>query len=191
MVYQNKYEAAECLISGKLFVGSLCNKIYRSLLFREVRLDTSLAINEDVLFNSELFSKANNLVYTDIGKYLMYERKGSATSGTDQYKQFIDCAEASRKILLVYRTTPVEQTAMKRNLYSLISLYRWYVMNSLIKSRQERKDLANHIEAIIKKRTDISQRQCLNYRFMRYLPLLYKIAYRIYDKIRVPNWDVE
>lgn len=190
VVRQNNLEAAECLLSGRLFVGSLCNKVYRTRLFETVRLDTSIAINEDVLANAESFAKANELVYLDVGKYLMYERKGSATSGTKQHKIANDCVAAAEKILAIYVGTPIEQAAEERCLNTQIGLYRWYVMNALTTSREERRKLAEKIDAVLKIRKDISFHQRLNYALMRYVPVLYKLAYEVYDKVRTPNWDV-
>ncbi len=190
VVRQNNFEAAECLLSGRLFVGSLWNKVYRAHLFEAVRLDTSIAINEDVLANAESFAKANELVYLDVGKYLMYERKGSATSGTKQHKILTDCVAAAEKMLQVYRDTPAEQAAEERVLNTQIGLYRWYVMNSSTDSRRNRKDSAKKIELILKNRSSIPPRQRINFALMRCVPVLYKLAYEVYDKVRTPNWDV-
>lgn len=189
MVRQNRFEAVECLLAGRLFVGSLWNKVYRSCLFEDVRLDTSLAINEDILANAEVFFRANELVYLDIGKYLMYERKGSATSGTKQHRIRTDCVNAAEKTLCKYQGTPAEAAAEERVLNTQIELYRWYVMNALKSSQQERRRLATGISFILKKRKDISSRQRVNYALMRRVPGLYKLAYFLYDRVRVPNWD--
>lgn len=191
LVRQNTYEAAECLLSGRLFVGSLCNKLYRSHLFFQVRMDKTLAINEDVLANAELFSRARELVYLDVGKYLMYEREGSATTGIKQHKAMIDCINAAEKMLLVYRSTPAEYAAQWRLLNTRIGLYRWYVMGNLADSRQKRSALAEKIDPMIRRRNDISLRNRINYALMRYVPAAYKVIYTIYDRIRVPNWDVK
>ena len=191
MVRQNRFEAAECLLAGRLFVGSLCNKVYRSGLFEGVRLDTSLAINEDILANAEVFFRANELVYLDIGKYLMYERKGSATSGTKQHRIRTDCVNAAEKMLRVFQGSPVEHAAENRVLNTRLGLYRWYVMHSLTNSCQERKVLAERIDQSLKGRKGISLRQCVNYTLMRYVPVLYKVIYAIYDGVRKPDWDVK
>ena len=191
LVRQNTYEAAECLLSGKLFVGSLCNKLFRSYLFVDVKFDTSLAINEDVLGNAVLFRKANKSVFLDVGKYLVYERTGSASSATKEFKKISDSVLAAEKMFLVYTGTPAEQSAEDRVLNTQIGLYRWYVMNTLPTSRKERRELATIIDTILKQREDIPSRQRLNYALMRNMPALYKLAYSLYDRIRVPNWDVE
>ncbi len=189
-VRQTRYEAAEYLLSGKMFVGSLCNKLFRAHLLAGVRFDTTLAINEDVLANAVLFSKANESVFLDVGKYLVYERVGSASSVTKELKKISDSVLAAEKMLLVYKHTPAEQAAEDRVLNTQIGLYRWYVMNSLPDSRNNRETLAAKIESILKIRKDIPPRQRMNFALLRYFPTLYKLLYSIYDRVRVPNWDV-
>ena len=172
LVRQSKYEATECLLLGRLFVGSLCNKVYRMRVFESTRMDSALAINEDVLANAEVFAKSNDLVYLDVGKYLMYERNGSATSGTKRYRILTDCAAAAEKMLTIYQGTPSEKAAEERVLNTQIGLYRWYVMNNLSASRKERKMLSQKIDLILSQRKDISTRQRMNYALMRYAPIL-------------------
>ena len=190
VVCQNKYEAAECLAFGRLFVGSLWNKLFRANLFHSIRMDTQLVINEDVLILAELFYCARNVVYIDIGKYFFYERDSSVTSVTKHYKKLMDCLVVAERILSLYQDTPAAQAAEERVLNTRIGLYRWYVMNTLPTSRKERATLAKEIDAILKQRRDFSSRQRLNYVLMRNVPYLYKLAYSLYDIIRVPNWDV-
>lgn len=190
LVRQDRYEAAECILSGRMFVGSLCNKLFRSHLLKEVRFDTTLSINEDVLANAVLFSKSNKSVFLDISKYLVYERLGSASSVTREHKKLSDSVLASERMLQVYLGTPVEQVAEERVINTNIGLYRWYVMNALTTGHQERKNLAKKIDSILRKREDISSRQRINYGLMRYIPILYRLLYSVYDVIRIPNWDV-
>lgn len=190
VVWQNKYEATECLAVGRLFVGSLWNKLFRAKLFHSIRMDTQLVINEDVLILAELFNCARNVVYVDIGKYLFHERGSSVTSVTKPHKKLMDCLAVAERILSIYQNTPARQAAEERVFNTRIGLYRWYVMNALTTSREERRKLAEKIDAVLKKRKDISFRQRLNYALMRYVPVLYKLAYEVYDKVRTPNWDV-
>ena len=191
IVVQNSIEAATCLLQGTLFVGSLCNKLYRAYLFEGVRLDTTLAINEDILANAELIKKANALLFYDIGKYLMYERKGSATSGTKQKKIHIDCVSAAEKMYAIYSNTPVEECAAKRLSIMLMQLYRWYVRYELTNSYMIRKELDKRIRQVMRIRLKKSVREYINYYLLRFFPHMYKIAYGMYDRIRIPNWDVE
>lgn len=189
-VCQNKYKASECLLSGKLFVGSLCNKIYRASLFKGIRLDESLKINEDILFNAELFVRANEIVFIDVGKYLMYEREGSATSSTNQFKSLTDCESAAFKMVSLFENTPVEIFAKERLLNCRLSLYRWYVMNDLQLLKKERGNLETKIDSMLNSGVNISSKQKINYKMMRFFPSVYGFLYKFYNKIRVPNWDV-
>lgn len=190
-VIQNRYEAAECLFRGTLFVGSLCNKLYKAHLFTEVRLDPTIAINEDILANAELFNCARHLVFQDVCKYYVHERVGSASSITKEYKKLIDSVNAAEKMLEVYKNTPAEAAAQERLIALQIGLYRWYVMNPMADTKESMRELSTHINDAINKKKHISLRQHINYKLMRYLPKLYKYAYTIYDGIRVPNWDVK
>ena len=190
-IWQTRYEAVECLLSGKLFVGSLCNKLFRARLFVDVQFDTTLTINEDVLGNAVLFSKSNKSDFVDIGKYLVYERIGSASSVTKEYKKLSDSVIAAQRMLQVYLGTPAQLAAEGRVLDTQIRLYRWYIMHTLASSHQERRELGKKIDEILRERKDISTRQHINYVLMRYLPFLYKLMYTVYERIRVPNWDVK
>lgn len=190
IVNQNKYEASDCLLRGSLFVGSMWNKLYRSQLFENVRLDTALAINEDVLANAELFCNANKLVFWDVCKYQFYERIGSVTTATKQKKKLCDCMDAAEKMYDMFRCTPAAAAAEERLINARIGLFRWYIMHSTKESNLSRKQLAGYIDDSLKKRKDISSRQRLNYKLMRHMPHLYRLLYSVYDKVRIPNWDV-
>lgn len=190
LVLQDKFQAAECLLGGRLFVGSLWNKIYRSHLFAGMKMDTNLAINEDVLANAELFAAAHKIVYLDVGKYLFYERKDSVTSSTALRKKLEDSSAAAAKMLAMYTGTPAQAAAGERLLFSWIGLYRWYVMHSMKDSKEKRRDLAGKIDAAMTE-LSVSGKQKLNYWMLKYAPCFYKLVYAIYDRIRVPNWDVE
>lgn len=191
VVRQNKYEAAECLVAGRLFVGSLWNKLFRADLFQSIRMDTQLVINEDILILAELFSVSNEILYLDIGKYLFFERTTSVTSSTKQHKKLMDCFAVATRMLDLFRGTSVESAAEERVLNTQIGLYRWYVMNEMANSKSERLDLSHKIDSVLRSYSAVSPRQRLNYMLMRYMPATYRLAYKIYDKIRVPDWDVK
>ena len=91
----------------------------------------------------------------------------------------------------MYVGTPVEQAAEVRVLNTQIGLYRWSIMNAFTTHRQERKKMADKIYAVLNRRQDIPFRQRLNYTLMHHMPILYKLTYSLYDRIRVPNWDVK
>ena len=190
-VIQTRYEAAECLLRGTLFVGSMWNKLYKAHLFTGVRLDPAVAINEDILANAALFNCARRLVFKDVCKYHVHERTGSVSSVTKEYKKWIDSVHVAEKMLAIYKNTPAEAAAEERFITLQIGLYRWYIMHSAENSKESMRVLSAHIDDAINMRKCISSRQYINYKLMRHFPRLYKLAYKIYDKIRVPDWDVK
>ena len=65
LVIQNHDEAIACLLDGRLFVGSICNKLYDKTIFSKCRLDESIKYNEDILLNFFLFDQVVSSVYID------------------------------------------------------------------------------------------------------------------------------
>ena len=190
LLVQDSWEASECLLTGKHFTGSPCTKLYRKDLFSDIRFDTELKINEDVLMNVEVFHKANKLVFLDVPKYCYYEREQSATRVTNRLKIKRDCVAASQRMLDLYQGTPLEQACAGRLHYSLLDLYREGLLRDASGTRAERKALRPQVKAVAKIIHGGDRRSRWNYRFMRYLPWLYVLVYRVFDKIRKPNIDL-
>lgn len=187
---QNKTDALACLLSGRLFVGSLCNKLYRAELFGGVRLDTQLKINEDVLANYELFLKAEQTVFIDEAKYNYISRKEtSSCAHTNRVKKAEDCAAAAKKMLALSGFDPqLRQLALKRYANMLLQVLKTYVL-----TKEKDKKKQKELQRLIKKYSGeaaYSGKQGMEIRLMRTFPPLYRLIYKIHDKIRVPNWDV-
>ena len=53
-------------------------------------------------------------------------------------------------------------------------------------TEEERKE----IDSMLNSGVNISSKQKINYRIMRFFPSVYGFLYKFYNKIRVPNWDV-
>ena len=187
---QKPEEALRCLITGQLFVGGLWNKLYRQCLFSDIRFDPDLKINEDVLVNYLAFRKAHHTVFLDKPLYHYYERVGSACNQTAQKKKLLDCAKATGQIYEGCLGTELQNAAAERYFVSLTGIYRFYVFDSMNRSRSQRLSL-HHTIKNIGARNSISRRQRLNYMAMHFFPRMYRILYRLYDTIRVPNWDVK
>ena len=190
LLIQDAWEASESLLTGKHFTGSPCTKLYRSQLFEGIRFDPELKINEDVWLNVQIFRNARKLVFWDVPKYCYYERAQSATRVTNRLKIKRDCVEASRRILELYKNTPLENACAAKLHYALLDLYREGLLCDYSGERKARKDIQRRIKAVSELLTEAPQRSVWNYRFMRYLPWLYILVYRIFDRIRKPNIDL-
>ena len=190
LLVQDGLEASRCFLSGKYFTGGPTNKIYRSSLVGDTRFDTSLKINEDLLFNAKLFPKAERVAFLDVPKYHYFERENSACHRTALIRKKQDVVAAAEQILQLFVNTSVEPIAANRLYYCLIDLYRAYLFNGLHKNRKECEEIHSRICEISPLCNSKSHRNENNYRFMRAFPLGYKLVYALYDHIRKPNWDI-
>lgn len=189
LIIQNGLQACECVVSGKYFTGSPCTKLYRKHLFDGIRFDPNLKINEDILLNIQLFQKANKLIFWDVPKYLYYEREQSATRKTNHFKIKNDCVSAAESMLNLLKGTFVERACLERLFYALVDLYRLYIFEQP-KDKSDQDIIHKRLYQIKVKIGKIPARIIWNYRFMRYLPKLYVLVYRLYAKLTVANNDI-
>lgn len=189
-VIQSSTEALECLITGKLFVGSLCNKIYKIELFQDIRLDPTIRINEDILANIHLFLKARKSCFIDLPLYVVYSRNGSATNATKEKRIAEDSAFVSGKIWELFQDTSLREPAAERLYKSLVGLFQVTSFSKEKDRNVKKKELIQEIDQIYQQCGTISRKQVLKYKALRYVPFLYKPAYKLYNRVRKPNWDV-
>ena len=113
------------LVQGRFIEPGLWNKLYRRDIVigfeKSVLWDSSIHINEDLLMNYILFSKAKKSIYEDISYYHYILRKGSAaTTHTSHYK-ITDPIRVMRLILKDCENVPeVYGVAVERYLRVLI-----------------------------------------------------------------------
>lgn len=190
LLIQNAEEATKYLLAGERFVSGLWNKMYRSELVTDVRFDPALKINEDVLFNVQVFQKAKTIAFYDVPKYHYFERENSACSRTALIRKKQDAVNAAEQILEICRDSSVESVAAGRLYYCLLDLYRAYIFDGIRKNHAacaKLHELACKTAALCQRDARHSH---MNYVFMRKLPVIYKAVYSIYDRIRKPNWDL-
>lgn len=80
---QDRLTGLRDLLEERTVGPSLCTKLYRRELFRDLseKMDCSIRNNEDMLMNFYLFSEAKQSVYADFCPYRYITRKGSAVTG--------------------------------------------------------------------------------------------------------------
>lgn len=181
---QNRVDALECLITGHLFNGSLWNKIYRRELIESLEFKEGLVINEDILFNIQAFNLAKTTVFFDVSKYNYMVRDGhSITNTTESIKKALDYTYVSQYIYENITDESLKEITVNRYVNILCNLYRVTTDKKVKKNIKTKfKELRNN---------------CLHYNnkisvfLILYFPFIYKVIYGVYDKIRVPNWDVK
>ena len=190
LLFQTGEEAAASLLKGEYFVGSLCNKLFSSALINHLRLDTELKINEDVLFSFQAFSRAKKTVFLDLPKYHYFERANSSCARTHSLKKSRDCVIAAQKMLDMHHGDQLEHLCARRVWNSLTGLYRTCLLTDANGTRQERSGIRKRVKSVAPLCGKLSFRARLNWVLLKYLPGLYRLTYRVYDRIRKPNWDL-
>ena len=190
MLVHDAEKASECLISGRHFTGSPCNKLYRRVLFSDIRFDPTLKINEDVWMNVQVFYKAGKLVFWDVPKYNYFEREQSSTRVTNRLKFKRDCAEVAQRMLRLYLGTPLEKACASRLYYTLLDLYRECLLQNFCGTAEDRKNIHQQIQMVTKVTKVTNCRNHWNYAFMHSFPRLYVVVYRAFDRVRKPNIDL-
>ena len=143
-----------------------------------------------MLFNAQVFQRAGTIVFYDVPKYHYFERQSSACSRTSSIRKKQDTIAAAEKILGIYKNSPVEVYAAKKMYYSLLDLYRAYLFDGIRKNREAFGVLHQQVLDVAPLCGGSTQRNRMNYGFMRHFPVLYKLVYGLYDRIRKPNWDL-
>lgn len=190
LLIQSSDEVGICFLTGQRFTGSLWNKLFRREILDGVWFDESLKINEDLLFCAMAFQQAEKIVFLDAAKYHYFERINSACARTQAIRKKRDAADAMKKILAIYKSTPVEAYAAERYFYCLTDLYRAYLFDGIRKNRQRLEQLQQQMNEVEPHCQKHSMRLKANYAFMRCCPVAYKLIYSVYDRIRKPNWDI-
>lgn len=103
------YEESEMLkqVFGA-FEGFVCNKLYRKSLFqtKSIRLEQSIAVCEDLLFNVIYLLNCKKAVYNCGQKYFYRQIENSASNRLDNPKWF-DAMKAYQQIIRLVKDYPV------------------------------------------------------------------------------------
>lgn len=185
----NTEEAVEHFVKGDLFVGSNCNKIYCSELFDNLRFNNSIKINEDVLINFYLFSRSKKSVFIDRCYYNYHENFCSSSHKTYQEKVAEDVYYVNKLIYDECKGKSYESAGVRRYACALSGIYRVY----LFSKEKTNRDLSKKYKREIIKLYDeglLEGNNKTNAFLIKYFEFIYKPMYKIYNKIRKPNWDI-
>lgn len=185
---QNREDALNCLISGKLFTGSACSKLFRRDLLNGIRFDEKLKFNEDILFCFEAFSAANRIVFADHAFYNYYARIGESASFSEANNKVTeDACAVSGYMYRCAKGTPYESAAAERYIRSLSGQYRYCCKNDKKACREIRQKLKEVTTPAKIKDPKMRMTSLLIRRF----PGIYRLVYSAYSSVRKPNWEVK
>lgn len=186
VIPQNRQEALDCFVSGRLFGGGLWNKLFRAQLISEIEFREDLKINEDVLFNFEAFCKSNKTVFADYALYNYVARFGtSAVFRTPDEKKIKDSCEVSKLIYEKLKGTNLNNVAAERYIRSLSGYYEYCskYSPSLCKS------IAVTMQEVYATAKQLGRNMKITVSLIKYCPWLYRLVHVVYTKIRKPHWE--
>lgn len=96
---QNNEIGLKDLLTGNRVEPGIWNKIYKKELFKDIHIDESIKINEDLLINYYLFKKAKKSIFYDKCFYNYTIRKGSAATSKVNKNKIIDPIKVRKEIL--------------------------------------------------------------------------------------------
>ena len=185
-VLQTGEEANRCLLSGFMFTGSVCTKLFKNSIVSNLRFDGSLKANEDVLFDYLAFKKSKRVIFTDACLYNYYERVSSSCKTMGSIKSSEDCAKVEQIIWNSEKNTQLRVPALNKCFMAYSILYRTYLFAEDVR----RKNCERIISTLPVSELTVSTKYRINYIIMLRIPHIYKQFYSIYNKIRKPNWDL-
>lgn len=181
---QDRITGLKDLLAGSKIEPGLCNKLFHknlfhNLLHRDV-LPMDIKINEDLLMNFYLFLEAEHSVYEDFCPYHYIVRNTSASRQKLNKYKIYDPIGVKKRILEV---APVE---IKRDAERALFCTYINIYNTIILSDQpEFQEDARHIRQTMieqwSKVNQISKKQQLLARMIRYIPVIYPIIYNFYS----------
>ncbi len=181
-------EAMSCILSGNIFSGGLCNKLYASELFIDVRLAEKIKYNEDVLTNFYLFDKVEKSVFIDKSfyNYVAYE-----SSSTHSANALLSCQQllfVSKEMQRLSKGKTYENSSKNRVATCLLNLYRSYIFSGKINKIEKKKVMLEILEYKSQGFYKSNREKILLFLY-RYFPIVFKTFFGFYDKIRVKKLD--
>ena len=166
------------LLSGERIEPGLCNKLFRKDLFQDWEMDESIRINEDLLMNYYLFSKAEVSIFDDWCPYHYIVRSASASRAKMNAYKIYDPIRV-KEIILQAAPADIQTDARRAYINTCINTYHAL----LVAGAGYRDDLQKIRNLLEQEKTGFSAldtKRALMARLILYAPLLYRPVYRFY-----------
>ena len=139
IIQQSHDEAISCILNGNIFAGGLCNKLFDSKLFYDIRLDENIKFNEDVLANYCLFDKVDTSVYVDRALYNYVACESSSTHSANSLVSAEQSLFVAKKMLKLSKGKTYEYDSQNRVAKNLLVFYRAdiFACNKTLKSEKK------------------------------------------------------
>ena len=186
IILQNNEHGIFDLLNGSRIEPSLCNKLFRKSLFKNLQTDFSIKNNEDLLMNYYLFKESDKSVYEDFCPYRYIVRENSASKQSLNSSILSDPVKAANIIFNDIKDNKRLKSAAAR-LYGikLVSAATYNgkknaEINSVVKSaRKELKSFLSVYRLNISKRSDLIRTSVA-----AYFPKFYSLIHILYLKLK-------
>lgn len=95
LIVQDKVTGLIDLITGDRVEPSLCNKLYKKSLFKNIDCNLPIRINEDYILNLYLFSNSHKSVFLDKSLYTYFQNSDSGSTQTTKEYFYSDILKAA------------------------------------------------------------------------------------------------
>lgn len=185
LIIQNRKKGVLDLFDGTFIEPSLCNKIFKRKIVGDIRLDESIKINEDLLFNVLLFNNSSKSIFEDKAKYNYMKRDGSATtSKINDVRRVTDPRKVYRSIVEIFENNEeILQYAKKMEFSRNINIYNILSLNKSKEFIKLKDEIRNYIKL---NKNEIINSQIIGKKIkimtfgIIYLTKIYDFMYRIY-----------
>lgn len=180
LMEQNRNKGLCDLLDGSVIEPGLWNKLYKRELFHDMDqlMDSSIKINEDLLMNFYLFSKAEKSVFDDWCPYHYIVRKTSASHAKLNEHKIYDPIRV-KEIIREMATADIREDAQRAYINTCINVY-----HSLISAGSGyRNDIRNIQKLLWREKASFSmlgKRRALMAYMIMCTPVIYKPVYGFY-----------
>lgn len=148
VLIQNQTEALKDLLSGERIEPSICNKLYKKSILRDIRFKIDVRINEDLIFNVEAFNKTVKSIYEDVIKYKYKYNSLSASRSSESLFIGGEIYKAARIVRTLLQGDEIKRAAEKFYIAKLLSILQLLKKNNFYNSKLAesiRFELKNHV----------------------------------------------
>lgn len=190
LVQQDWIKGLRDLLDGSIVEPGLWNKLFRKSLFDNILytavLGRNIEINEDLLMNYILFSKANISVFYDICKYHYLVRSTSVTRVPLNQHRIYDPITV-KQIILNMQIDGMMEIAKRAYLGTCINVYNSLVLDKENQFIREQKVVRNLIKEHKHWIPFLNRKRKVLANLVLYCPMGYKLIYRLYAKYLLKN----
>lgn len=173
------------LIKADRVEPGLCNKLYKKNIVGNKRLNESIRINEDVLFNYYLFKDAKKSIFEDVPRYHYMVRKNSAATSKVNINKLQDPLAVVHE-MMNQETGEVYSLLEKRYLYLLEKLCTRNDMQGCNELTNYQKEKRIELKKLLQRNNltaTYSKKEKFQLKLAVTSPMLYRILNEVYARI--------